>query len=93
MKFYEVHQFSNYPQRNPHVDKLIKEFDFSKNAVEFSSSYNSEKITTASGDIKYFPSKTRTFNGRYVDYKYLHNGNDCYYVEEVAQLPKRNVWI
>lgn len=88
MKVYEVRQFSNYPQRLPGVDKLIKEFEYEKEAVEFAYEYNSQKMKDINGNTAYFPVKKRTFKGKLTDYKYIHNGNDSYYVEKVIPAPK-----
>jgi len=89
MRVYEVHQFSNFPKRNPKTDKLIKEFDYEKEAIKFSMEYNIEKVTNAMGEIVYFPCKSRTADGKRMTYKYLHEGNDSYYVEELIPIPKK----
>ena len=77
---YAVHKYKNFPEQNPKKDSIIQRFDYWTDARDFALEYNTEKITTAEGKIARFRSNTKDFNGKVMTYKYVHNGNDGYYV-------------
>jgi len=43
MHFYQVYKYSSFPSRNTDKDKLIKTFEFLKDATTFSKDYNIQK--------------------------------------------------